>query len=119
MGVVDLEWLPKGRERGMIDGRQAASFAEYRVALALWFLRLEFRYKYTVLNTIYIIDFYIFNGIEWVPLEVRNYTGCPETSQDRLRIRIIEGTLSRKLNIIYDTQVQSFEMALDAIRSIL
>jgi len=114
-----LEWLPSRRERGMIAARRAGSYAEYMVARVLWHLRLEFHYQYRVLHTPYTIDFYIFNGAAWIPLDVRNYSGESTSSQDQLRVRIIENALNRELHTIYDTQTRSFEMALDAVRAIV
>lgn len=112
----ELEWLQAERKRGMIGERQAASFAEYTVALALWFLRMDFRYKYRILHTQYTVDFYIDNGGEWVPLDVINYTGLDPTAEQRLRTRVIEEALGVKLNVIYDTEVRTFEDAIDAVR---
>ena len=116
---ADLDWLPRDRELGMIGNCRAGSYAEYMVALVLWYLNMEFHYQYRVLNTPYTIDFYIFNEAAWIPLDVRNYGGVPTRSQDRLRVRIIENALNRELNTIYDTQTKSFEMALDAVKAIL
>ena len=116
---TELEWLPPDRERGLIGERQASSFAEYMVAMALWFLRIEFRYKHSILHTPYYVDFYIFTGVDWIPLDVNQRTGVPLTGQDRLRVRVIEVALSMKLNLIYADQVRTFEGALDAVRAIL
>ena len=116
---AELDWLPRERVLGMIGNHRAGSYAEYIVALVLWHLRLEFHYQYRVHPTPYTIDFYIFNGTEWVPLEVKNFSGDPKKSKDRLRYRIIENALNRDLNTIYDTQTMSFEMALDAVKAIL
>ena len=115
----DLEWLPSSRERGMIGDRRAGSYAEYMVARVLWHLRLEFHYQYRVTLTPYTIDFYIFNGAAWIPLDVRNDAADSTRSQDQLRARIIENALNRDLHTIYDTQARSFEMALDAVSAIL
>ena len=103
----------------MIAGRRAGSYAEYMVARVLWHLRLEFHYQYRVLHTPYTIDFYIFNGAEWIPLDVRNDKADSTRSQDRVRARIIEHALNRELHTIYDTQARSFEMTLDAVSAIL
>lgn len=115
----NLEWLAPERDRGMIGDRRAGSYAEYMVALVLWYLRLDFYYQYRILHTPYTIDFYIFNKVVWIPLDVRNYYSDSTPSLDQLRVRIIENALNRELNILYDTQTKSFEMALDALRAIL
>jgi len=49
---------PVKPERGRIFGA-LASFAEWQVAQALWYLDLEFKYKWPVPDTIYLVDFMI------------------------------------------------------------
>jgi len=108
---------PMKPERGRIGGA-LASFAEWQVAQALWYLDLEFHYKWKVPNTIYLVDFMILMDI-WVPVDVNNWSGYFETSGKRLRKRVIEMELETKLNTIWDVDVLTLDMAVSAVRNLM
>jgi len=116
---TDLEWEPAPKERGDINGRQVGSFAEWAVAMALWFLRLEFHYKFYIVHTPYFVDFYVNNGIEWVPVDVVNFSKVMETSEQRFRVATIERILDTGLRVIYDYEVTTFDGAVNAVRRII
>ena len=108
---------PVKPERGRIFGA-LASFAEWRVAKALWYLDLDFYYRWRVPNTIYIIDFLILMDT-LIPVDVKNWEHIFETSEHRLRTRTIEMKLETKLNIIWDVDVLTMNMAVSAVRSLM
>ena len=51
---IDVEIPEPKEERSEIAGRIAASFAEWVVALALWYLKLRFTYKKSIPKTKFI-----------------------------------------------------------------
>jgi hypothetical protein len=106
------------RVRGEIQG-SAASFAEYMVALVLYYLKLAFTYKYRVRGTAFTVDFRIDSGAERLALDVVNWTGGYETNRQRLRRQVIEHELGARLQVIYDTETGSFEDALEAVRRVV
>ena len=59
--------------RGAIGGQIAGSFAEWVVALALWYLKIKFVYKYNFRGIRFVIDFYIDAGPDWIPVDVGSF----------------------------------------------
>jgi len=113
---IEIEIKPK--ERGEVMGI-TASFAEYMVALVLYYLRLRFYYKWKVPNTKYTVDFLIDMNGEWLLLDVNNFKDEYQTSTQRLRKRIIQNITNKELHMIWDTETVTFEMALSALRRLL
>ena len=109
----------KGRERGGIHGQLAGSFAEFVVALALWFLKVRFIYKYQLRDTRFVIDFFIDAGPDWVPVDVRQFWGFEEDSKQRFRREMIERILKRPLEVVWDYQVSTFEEAITTMRRVI
>ena len=107
------------RRTGPIHGQEAGSFAEWVVALALWYLKTSFIYKYNIPNTRFVIDFYIDAGPDWVPVDVRKFWGYAETSVQRFRRRAVEQILNRTLAVIWDYQVSTFEEAITTVRRVM
>ena len=60
-------------QRGAIGGQIAGSFAEWVVALALWYLKIKFVYKYNFRGIRFVIDFYIDAGPDWIPVDVGSF----------------------------------------------
>jgi hypothetical protein len=109
----------KGWQRGAIHGQLAGSFAEYVVALALWYLKVRFIYKYQLRDTRFVIDFYIDAGPDWVPVDVRQFWGFEEDSKQRFRREMIERILKRPLEIVWNYQVSTFEEAITTMRRVV
>jgi hypothetical protein len=116
---AELEWQPGKPERGLIGDRQAASYAEYRVAQVLWYLRLDFRYKVSVLHTPYVVDFYLFNGAEWLALDVVGGSGRVQRAAQALRLRVIKNALPARYRVLNDFDLQTFDQAVAAVRAVL
>jgi len=108
---------PVKPERGRIFGA-LASFAEWQVAQALWYLDLEFKYKWPVPDTIYLVDFMILMD-SWIPLDVNNWNNVAETNKNRIRERVIEMKLETKLNVIWDVEVLTLDQAVSAVRQLM
>ena len=113
---IDLELMEEDLERGEIMGRYAASFAEWVVALALWYLKLKFVYKKGIRDTRYYVDFYIEASPLWVMLDVRQFSETTETSSQRFRKKIIESIMKRPLHTVWDYQVSTYEEAIHQVR---
>jgi len=107
------------RVPGPVHGQIAGSFAEWVVALALWYLKLPFVYKYRLPETRFIIDFFIDAGPDWLPVDVRQFWGYEETSVQRFRAKMVERILHRPLAIIWDYQVSTFEEAVTTLRRVI
>jgi hypothetical protein len=104
---------------GAIGGQIAGSFSEWVVALALWYLKIKFIYKYNIRGTRFVIDFYIDAGPDWVPVEVRQFWGFETDARPRFRKEMIERLLNRPLQIVWDYQVSTFEEAITTMREIM
>jgi predicted AAA+ superfamily ATPase len=117
--VPEIKFKKVKPQRGLISGRVAGSFAEWMVALALWRMKLRFSYKYKVWGTRFVIDFYIDGGPSWVPVDVRQFGGFSENSVQRFRRQMIERILNRKLVIVWDFQVSTFEEAITTMRRVV
>ena len=114
----EIEITEAPRERGEVMGIMA-SFAEYMVALVLWYLRFKFYYKWHVPETIYSVDFLIDMNGDWVLLDVTNDTHRYETSGRRLRKRVIQNVTNKELHTIWSSETITFEMALSAVRRLI
>jgi hypothetical protein len=106
------------RKRGEVQGRMA-SFAEFMVAMVLYYLKLTFIYNARLRGTSFGVDFLIYADGERIALDVENWTGGFETSRGRLRRQVIEHELGTRLQVIYDTETGSFEQALEAVRRVV
>lgn len=109
----------KDSRPGPVQGRVAGSFAEWVVALALWYLKLPFIYKYQVPGTRFVIDFYIDVGPDWLPVDVRTFWGYQQPPTRRFRALLIERMLGRPPAVIWDTQVSTFEQAVTTLRRVI
>jgi len=115
---IEYEVVEEEKERGMIGGRLAASFAEWGVALALWYLKIDFSYKYRIPLTKFQVDFYIKSGPDGVPLDVWQSEGYIDTGARIFRRKVIERVLGRHLWTVMDHEVRTFEAAITVIRRI-
>ena len=106
-------------ERGEIGSRLVASFTEWMVALALWYLKLRFVYKKNIPRTKFQIDFYIEAAPVWMMLDVRTMTANLDTSAMRFRQRVIEEVMQRPLHTLWDYQVTTYEEAIQELRRLL
>ena len=116
---IDVEIPEPEEERGEIAGRQAASFAEWVVALALWYLKLRFTYKKSIPKTKYSVDFYIEAAPQWVMLDVWTVAGDRNNSSRRFRKKVIERVMGRPLHTLWSSQVSTYEEAIGQIRRLV
>ena len=114
---IDVDIPEPRQERGEIAGRQAASFAEWVVALALWYLKLRFTYKKNIPKTKYTVDFYIEAAPQWVMLDVRTSAG--DNSSRRFRQKVIERVMHRPLHTLWSYEVSTYEEAIGRIRRLV
>jgi hypothetical protein len=99
-------------------GRYAASFAEWVFALALWYLKLRFVYKWSIPGTRFYVDFYVQSAPQWVLVDVRQFTGSQESGQLRWRRKIIEREMGRPLHTVWDTDLSTFEEGVNEVRKL-
>ncbi len=98
-------------------GGQRASFAEWVFALALWYLKVRFIYRWHIPETRFYVDFYIQSAPEWVMVDVRQFSSR-ETSNQRFRRKMIERKMMRPLHIIWDTDLSTFEEGVTVVRKL-
>lgn len=111
---------------GLINGIQARSILEWRVAKALWKLGLDFRYQHSLFGGTsrrggYVLDFLVESAPEWIPLEVQGerwHTGG-FASDEMIREALIEAYLGTEIRYVWENQLQSDEEALQAVKTVL
>jgi len=116
--VVGMEPAIEAAVRGEIMGRQAASFAEWVFALALWYLKLRFVYQWPIPGTRFRVDFYVQSAPQWVLVDVRQFGQGQEGGSQRFRRKIIERKMGRPLQTVWDTDLASFEEGVNVVRKL-
>jgi len=112
-------------EPGIINGIQAKSILEWRVAKALWKYNVDFRYQHALLGGTHkrgglVLDFLILEGRPYA-LEVQGerwHKGQFGSNENR-RIAIIESILETKVQFVWEPDLQTQESADAAVRRVI
>ena len=115
---VHMEPPPDDEERGEIMGRYAVSFAEWVFALALWYLKLRFVYRWPIPRTRFHVDFYVQSAPQWALVDVRQFRQGQEAGSQRFRRAIIERKMGRPLHTVWDTELSTFEEGVNMVRKL-
>jgi hypothetical protein len=101
---------------------RTATLNEYNVAMALDRLKLQYYFQYAPfgfsgLRGQYIVDFLVFTPLEQ-PLEVYgNYWHTGQLgADDKLRLAILERHFRRPVIVLWGTETETKEEALEAVR---
>jgi len=108
---------------GTINGQVPRSILEWRVAKALWKLKLEFYYQYpllggTALRGGYVVDFLIFSAPNNIPLEVQGERWHTSyfSPDENMRKAIIESILNTEMRYVYENELQTQQDADIAVK---
>lgn len=111
-----------------IQGQMPDSIEEYRVAVALWEMGLDFDYQYIVganrpsgARGIFKLDFFIDVNPRAVGLEVQSvrWHSAQFSPDENFRIAYIERTLKTKIYFIWEDQLADQETATENVRALL
>ena len=115
-------------EVGLVQGQTPGSVEEWRVAVALWEMGLDFDYQYIIgegrpsgARGIFKLDFLIYANPSPVGLEVQSVRWhSAQFSPDELfRLIYIENELKIKILYLWEDQLGSQEEATEAARDLL
>jgi len=113
-------------EPGIINGQKARSILEWRVAKALWKLKIEFFYQYplfggTQVRGGFVVDFLITGAPHPYALEVQGERWHTNNfaSEERMREAMIEAYLDTEIRYVWEDQLQSDEDAIAAVKEVV
>jgi len=116
----------KAQTMGLIQGRTSGSYPEWLVAMALWKLKVPFRYQVPVMGGRgteggQVLDFLISSAPQDIPLQVygRRWHSGGFAIGDLFKLQQIERYYKHKAVIIWDDQLPNEEQALSAVRKAL